>query len=45
METKEVIDRIVSVIAILKDNNVNRDIVRELEYVVEDLMMYKYTNI
>lgn len=45
METKELIHRIVSVIDKLKDKDVNKDIVRELEYIVEDLMMFKYTNI
>lgn len=45
METKELIHRIVSVIDKLKDRDVDKHTIRELEYIVEDLMMYKYTNI
>lgn len=45
METKELIHRIASVIDKLKDSNVDNHTIRELQYIVEDLMMYKYTNI
>jgi hypothetical protein len=45
METQQIIDRLLKVVASLRGTPIDKAIIRDIEYVIEDLMLYRHTNI
>lgn len=45
METQQIIDRLHKVVKVLRDSPTDKAAIRDIEYVIEDLMLYRHTNI
>ena len=45
METQEIITRLHKVVSDLRATPIEEHIIRDIEYVIEDLMIYRHVNI